>query len=614
MNPSIAPRQEETEPNQQLDTNRLAYHLAALTNKQHQFQHTFLAFCINFVNAAGGVLSVTQGAGIEVTEELLSRQALAWSPSLREEIEQDARKAMHIQRVVYQPLKNNEKVWIISAPYPQSSRQSGCLSLLVLLGSEPVGPFVLTSQLLASLLAFHAPTPNADANHHALLELILLTNSTLTKKGQQEALLSLNTHLKNWTGCSQVAIGLVGSGTKIQLHSLSDVTTIDRRTEHVRLMEEALAESTLQQTPVSWPQQVAGCAKSNAPVFEKISLATGNTAGIAMPLLDEHNTVNGSLICLWEDQIKEADKLSLLPKISPILSQALFFHRKNSLSSGKTTPQSGKIHFLSHRGLVIALSLVGLLAILFFPLPYYLKAEGVAQPVTTRYVVARFEGILKTVSVKPGNAVTKNATLATLDGKEIEIQLANLAAEKNKAKKMREQYMAVGNTAAVQIARLDEQRYQEHLNLLHEKQRHLQLTSPVTGIVLSGDLERSKGSPVSKGQTLFAVAPLEQINIELAVQEDDIASLKKGMGVSIRFAAYPDKKWRGKVEHIVPQSQIRDNKNIFIADFTLKNNQEQLRPGMRGTARLKVGNKSLAWQLFRRPWYTLLRMFDRFIG
>ncbi|MGB5987606.1 MAG: efflux RND transporter periplasmic adaptor subunit, partial [Desulfobacterales bacterium] len=261
---------------------------------------------------------------------------------------------------------------------------------------------------------------------------------------------------------------------------------------------------------------------------------------------------------------------------------------------------------------LLALGAVGLLLVLtLIPLPFKLKADGLVVPVATRFVSVRFDGILKEVHTQPGDRVAADTVLARLDGRDLDLELARLRAERSKSLKLRDQYMAAGSTAETQIALLDAQRYAEQIKLLQEKQRNLELVSPVAGILISGDQRRREGGPVSRGEVLFEVAPVERMEVELAIGEADIGYAREDLPVEIRFSAYPDLRWRGALERITPRSQLRDNRNVFVARLSLDNGDGRLRPGMRGEARIRAGKRPLAWQLFRKPWHTLLRLSDR---
>ncbi len=123
-------------------------------------------------------------------------------------------------------------------------------------------------------------------------------------------------------------------------------------------------------------------------------------------------------------------------------------------------------------------------------------------------------------------------------------------------------------------------------------------------------MKRIEGSPVGRGQTLFEVSPLKAMIVELAVREDHISFVDRGMEVTVRFDAYPNTTWNGKIEKINPKSMIRDNRNVFIAELEFNNPDGRLRPGMQGKAKIDAATKPLGWILFRKPWYTLLWLKD----
>ena len=54
------------------------------------------------------------------------------------------------------------------------------------------------------------------------------------------------------------------------------------------------------------------------------------------------------------------------------------------------------------------------------------------------------------------------------------------------------------------------------------------MTAPFDGIIVSGDLSQSLGSPVERGQVLFEVAPLDGYRIVLRVDERDIPYVALG--------------------------------------------------------------------------------------
>jgi hypothetical protein len=69
--------------------------------------------------------------------------------------------------------------------------------------------------------------------------------------------------------------------------------------------------------------------------------------------------------------------------------------------------------------------------------------------------------------------------------------------------------------------------------------------------------------------------------------------------------AYPGRVWEGSLERLHPRSEVRDDKNVFIAEVALDNAEALLRPGMEGRAKIVSGPQRLGWILFHEPYYRL---------
>ena len=572
----------------------------------------FLRRAVSLINAAGGALFRAEGEAAAVMEELLSRQALAWSPNLRQDLAASAGTALRLQTVQYHRLENVAGVWLVACPFPWPSGQWGCLSLVILVGANPLESFLVIAQLLAALLA-QGQHVQAGSTTPVLPEdlqrYLAPLSAILGAESGDESLLLLNNAIRQWTASTQVALGLLQSSGRIRLCSLSGVTTIDQRTDQSRMLHKALQECASQDMVLIWPPGEENISAS--PILKDAAALLKAEQCLAMPVKTAQGTSMGALLLLWDSRANRRQTVTLLESLAPLLA-ALISRlraskaRKNPLYQQGNTTLAG----IRLRTWYLALATAGLiLAVL--PLPFRITADCTVQPSATRYVAARFDGMLKEALVRPGDRVQQGDILGRLDGREIELQINSVGAEKEKSAKMRDQYMAVGDTAASQIARLDELRFTGQLKLLEEKLQALTLISPVSGIVLTGDLKRIEGSPVSKGQTLFEVAPLDKMDMELAIREYDIAYVAPEMNVHVRVAAYPDKTWEGTIDHIVPKSQIKDNRNVFIAKVTQENPDTKLHPGMRGEAKIQAGWRPLGWQLLRKPWYTLLRIVDQ---
>ena len=198
--------------------------------------------------------------------------------------------------------------------------------------------------------------------------------------------------------------------------------------------------------------------------------------------------------------------------------------------------------------------------------------------------------------------VTAGQELARMDGREIRWERASVEADRNQAIKRRDAAQAAHNYGEQQIARLEIERLDVELQLLDHRAKNLEIRSPVEGMVVSGDLERAEGAPLSVGQNLFEVAPMQNMIVEVAVSDDQISAICPGQTLYVRLDAYPAESWTLKLKRVQPRSEIRDDQNVFIAEAEVVNDDGRLRPGMKGRAKIDAGRRPLGWVLFHRPW------------
>jgi multidrug resistance efflux pump len=195
--------------------------------------------------------------------------------------------------------------------------------------------------------------------------------------------------------------------------------------------------------------------------------------------------------------------------------------------------------------------------------------------------------------------------IASLDGRKLRIELSGIRADYDGAKKRRESALALGNIAESQIALSEMNRFLSKIDILKQQLTQLEVRSPINGLVLTGDLEKAEGAPLEMGQTLFEIAPLNEMVAEINIPESEIQYVTSGMPVVFKLNAFPLETWIGKVEHIHPCTEIVDNQSVFIAKVHLPNTHNQFRPGMQGSAKIETERAPLGWNLFHRGWESI---------
>ncbi|PID75133.1 MAG: hypothetical protein CSB23_05340 [Deltaproteobacteria bacterium] len=563
-----------------------------------RFQAGFLQLAVALVNAAGGVLISREG-GMRIDAELLSRQALSWSADLRSELLAAAGQAVNTNSVLVQPLERQSDAKLLVFPW-KISLHTGCLVLVMIPEETQLDALLLYGQLLAGFMAQRKKVP-LQKGQSLDTGLIQRFTRLLAESDRDTALLRFTSLLRQMAGCDRVAVAVVGADGHTRLEALSDITKVDQRTSEARLFTRTLAECQIQDGIVIYP---SSSKLNSSPVLKEAAEGLQMKRFLALPLSIEGLKVGVLLFC-WKDSKGNIRVIQRLQLLQPILAAVL----KGLCQQPTTRERILRWPTKKKPSRPVLVSIVLLLAL--FPLPFKLKAPCVVVPTTTRYIAPRYDGILLEVLVQPGDMVNAGTILARLDGRELALEEARITAERDKSRKLHDRYMGSGDAAQTQLARLDIQRYDEQLQLLKNKQEQLILTSPVDGMLLSGDNLRREGGPVSRGETLFEVAPIERMRAELALPEKDVSFISPGMSTKLRFDSYAERSWKGELLRIIPRSQLRGNRNVFIATVEFDNDKGELRPGMSGKAHVKVGYRPLIWQLLRKPWYTLLSLLDR---
>ena len=89
---------------------------------------------------------------------------------------------------------------------------------------------------------------------------------------------------------------------------------------------------------------------------------------------------------------------------------------------------------------------------------------------------------------------------------------------------------------------------------------------------------------------------------EIGIPESEIQYVEPGMQVAIKLNAFPFKTWTGTVEQIQPRTEIIDDESVFVAQVKIANEENQLRPGMKGSAKIKTKSAPIGWNLFHQSW------------
>ena len=411
--------------------------------------------------------------------------------------------------------------------------------------------------------------------------------------------------LQSFFQCEQVAIGLTSrDGSGAHLVAISGMAEFDRSSETVVAMQNALDEALIRDQITAWPPLQAKQRHATL-AHRKLLETTKAEAVVSSPLTHLNDETIGVLLLIGRREIlHRPPRVRAVEALAPHIATSIDTRRKiepgrirrawRSLLGGKG----------SRRRRVVVFSAIVLGALLpLCPWRYKVRNECRVEPVVRRFTVVPYDGILKQALVRPGDLVNQQQVLATMDDRELRWELSGLIAERGRVAKQRDVAMAAHDTSEKQMAELEIQRHDSKIKLLKHRERNLDITSPISGVILKGDLEDAEGAPVRRGQALFEIAPLDRVKLELSISEENLPSVDAGMPVTARLDGLQAQTVKGTIEKIYPRSEIRDGKNVFVAEVTLENPDNLLRPGMSGRAKVASHIRPLGWIWFHKAWH-----------
>jgi len=249
------------------------------------------------------------------------------------------------------------------------------------------------------------------------------------------------------------------------------------------------------------------------------------------------------------------------------------------------------------------------------------QATGNIQPTTEVEVSSERSGVIRSVNVKANSLVKKGDVLAELDTERLEAELARVkaslaAAEARladaratlnerqivfrRAERLSKQ--GISSTQDLDTARAAQSRAEAgviaaeadiavvkaELTMQETDITKTKILSPVDGIVLKRTAEPGQTVASSlQAPVLFTLAEdLARMQLEAAVDEADIGTVKSGQRATFTVDAYPGKSFPAVIETIEYSPVVTDNVVTYKAVLTVDNKDLLLRPGMTATAQI----------------------------
>lgn len=470
---------------------------------------------------------------------------------------------------------------------------------------------VLKKQLKAQLATQSTWKLNSLA---ALVELV--TTIEAASDGQAGRACVAN-EMARHLDCPFVAVAGLRNGAVGDL-KVSGARTIDPRSNTYHDFQQALEETLLRDSIGLWPPP----DDSNHILLAHRQLAKGLQceAILSQPLV----TVDGRKVGCWlfagpqesvHSQRMQRFVRTAACRVAGALDVVQRTEQPRALRVLQAIPE-----VLRKRRTQVVLAIVALVCgILAIPVPYRVRAYCTLSPAEKRFAVVPFDGTIVRGFVRPGDSIQAGDLLAEMDDRTLNMQLAGVAAEHLRALRKQSVELANHDISAFQMAKLEAERLAAEEELLRFRKKHLQIRSPLNGIILSGSTDRAEAAAVRQGQVLFEIGSPKLQRIDVEVPATEIACVKVGQPVTVWVEGFESTVLQGTIDRIHSQAELRGGQLVFIAEVPFDVDSIRAKsyvgeiatnyqPGMRGSARIDGDRHPLAWNLFRRP-YEVLRSY-----
>ncbi len=426
-----------------------------------------------------------------------------------------------------------------------------------------------------------------------------LITEAMGQRNYHDALTVVLALLPERTGCTRVAVGrLTKSG--VHLQAVSEQGELDSRRPRVKLLEAAMQEALLSGGAMHWPDSGAdsGAMACQRELVDGTGLggicSVPVTQGMRTPLVFcfEFAEGFGDVLTITSACQEGASIVAPLLELQRELKQAWRIRLIALIAEGwrQMLQAQGRLGRIT--------ALLGVFSLLMFALSsgeYRVSAPAGLEGAVQRAIVAPFDGYIVEALSRAGHEVTKGDLLARLDDRELSGELRKLKAEQGEIFGEHRQAVAILDHGNAGILQAQLEQVNARHSLVQDQLTRTELRAPFTGLVISGDWSRSLGVPISRGELLFQIAPLNEYQVVIQVSDHDIAGLEEGQSGELTLSAMPSEVVRFTVSGISSMAQDDAEEPTFRVEAKLSETLTGLRPGMQGIAKVTIGERRRWW-------------------
>lgn len=412
----------------------------------------------------------------------------------------------------------------------------------------------------------------------------------------QESALALANELATRFACKRVSIGLERKNS-VRLVSISHNAWFDRKSQLVASIENAMEEALDQRKTICYPAvsettHIISVAHrdlaENGSVCSVVLRAGGRGIGVITFERPETGAFSFADVQLLQAAASLVGPTLEMKELSSRWIAGKPAQKLHALKLAFVDPRRPSFRF------VLSVGVIALLGITFGQSEFRVSAKAVIEGEQQRVVAAPFDGFVVSAHFRAGQTVHKDDVLAQLDDRDLRVEQQKWFSEREQGEGKYRDAMVKHDRTAAGTAAAEVAEAKAQLALVEEKLSRTQIKAPFDGVLVTGDLSQSLGSPVQLGDQLFEIAPLNAYRVILKVDERDIRYVSPRQQGSVMLTGITGEAIPLEVKNIaVPTAE--DGQNLFRVEAQLTQSVLPLRPGMEGVGKIAVGERRIAW-------------------
>jgi len=501
--------------------------------------------------------------------------------------------------------KTGEPLDALACPLFLKGRLFGVVAIEMTNRSQPmqratVRQVQIAAKWLETMIRLDGSTAKAQ-----LVNLVDLVAAGLEHEQFRVAATEVTNELAERLACQRVSLGFLHYN-RVRVEALSHSSRIDQHSNMVRAIRDAMGESLDQRATVVYP------VESDDTVLvthfhAQLAKAQQGAVICTLPLIKNEKAVGALLLERAADKPFTAQTVEQFEQIGLLLGPVLETRRRDERPLPAKILESlqkwcAKLFGPRHLPLKVGVAFSAMLLVWLSLVnaTFSISSDSVLEAEICRSIVAPQAGYIAAAHVRAGDLVQEGDLLATLDDQELRLEQRRWQSQR--AQLFKEYRKALAGLDRAEVAILNAKRAQAEaqLKLVEQQLARATLVAPFPGLIVKGDLSQALGTPVTRGQVLYEVAPTEEYRVVLKVDDRDIGLVSLGQQGQLKLSGIPDREVNITIDRLTPVSATEGGRNYFRVEAVMGSHSDLMRPGMQGIAKIEIGREKLVWIWTRR--------------